>query len=309
MNQGWADLIALAQSGKQHPVSIADSLWLRDGVAFLQPFLDTNRDYFAAEMRELPPDPDTAAAAINDWVEGHTAGRIKDIVKPEAFNEMTILGARQHHPPEGEVGALRRGLDAGRAVHAGERREGRRADDARRRAGGPVAQTDRYDAVALSTKELSPSGSSYPGEGVGAEELLGEAGCVAAGGLCIATRTSRRAASPCRASPAGRGQDLEADLAAMGMPRAFSASEAEFAGIADVGPERIFISKVVQKTFGRVQRGRCRGRGRVRRQHGDDRHAAGRLRRPRRPPVPVPAHRRRRRGRRCCFMGLIRDPR
>ncbi len=49
VNQGWAHLITLAQAGKEHEVRVADSLWLRDEVAFRQPFLDTNRDYFAVE--------------------------------------------------------------------------------------------------------------------------------------------------------------------------------------------------------------------------------------------------------------------
>jgi serpin B len=44
-------------------------------------------------------------------------------------------------------------------------------------------------------------------------------------------------------------KDLEEELAVMGMPRAFDPSAAEFEGIADVAPERIYISDVVQKTF------------------------------------------------------------
>ena len=249
VNQGWADLITLAQAGKHHEVSIADSLWLREGVAFRRPFLDTNRDYFAAEMRELPPDPDAAAAAINDWVEGHTAGRINDIVQPEAFNDQTILAlfntihlkVRWEHFEEDWTGDETFTLADGEAIdvpmmHAGELE-------------APVVQTDRYDAVALSTKGPVTVWVVVPREGVGAEELLGELDArqlealyrdarVATGSLALPRFTSRYEA-----------QDLEADLAAMGMPRAFSPSEAEFAGIADVGPERIFISKVVQKTF------------------------------------------------------------
>ena len=249
VNQGWADLITLAQSGKQHQVSIADSLWLRDGVAFRQPFLDTNRDYFAAEMRELPADPDAAAAAINEWVEDHTAGRIKDIVKPEAFNEMTILAlfntlhlkVKWEHFEEDwtrdEPFTLANGEKTDvPMMHAGELE-------------APVSQTDRYDAVALSTKGPVTVWIVVPKEGVGADKLLGELDArrlealyrdasVATGSLALPRFTSKYEA-----------RDLEADLAAMGMPKAFSPSEAEFAGIADVGPERIFISKVVQKTF------------------------------------------------------------
>ena len=36
-------------------------------------------------------------------------------------------------------------------------------------------------------------------------------------------------------------EQLKENLAAMGMPHAFSPDQAEFPGIADVAPERIFI--------------------------------------------------------------------
>ena len=104
-NQGWADLIWLAQSGEKHEVSIADSLWLRDGFPFRPSFLDTNRDYFAAEMRALPTEPGKAAEAINAWVEEHTAGRIKDIVTRRLLRRADDPRALQHRASQGEVGA------------------------------------------------------------------------------------------------------------------------------------------------------------------------------------------------------------
>ncbi len=68
--------------------------------------------------------------------------------------------------------------------------------------------------------------------------------------LCIATaRVATGSLALPRFTTTYEAQDLEADLAAMGMPRAFSPNDAEFASIADVGPHRVFISKVVQRTF------------------------------------------------------------
>jgi len=249
VNQGWADLITLAQAGRQHEVSIADSLWLRDGIAFRQPFLDTNRDYFAAEMRGLQADPDEAAAAINDWVERHTAGRIKDIVKPEAFHELTILAlfntihleVKWEHFEEDwtrdEPFTLASGEKADvPMMHAGELE-------------APVAQADRYDAVALSTTGPVTVWIVVPKEEVPAEELLDELDARQLEALYRDARVATGSLALPRFTTKYEAKDLEADLTAMGMPRAFSPSEAEFPGIADVGPERIFISKVVQKTF------------------------------------------------------------
>jgi serpin B len=39
------------------------------------------------------------------------------------------------------------------------------------------------------------------------------------------------------------------DLKAMGMGIAFDPNEADFSGIADVSPERLYLTKVIQKTF------------------------------------------------------------
>ena len=67
-NQAWADLIASAQAGAAGG-EIADSLWLRDGVAFNPAFLAAARAFFAAGTLPLPADHTKAAAAVNGWVD------------------------------------------------------------------------------------------------------------------------------------------------------------------------------------------------------------------------------------------------
>ena len=90
-DQAWADLIAAAQAGRRPAVQIADSLWLRSGVAFAPQFLTAGRDYFAAATLPLPTDPTKAADAVNGWVDARTAGLIKQIVQPGDFSDATIL--------------------------------------------------------------------------------------------------------------------------------------------------------------------------------------------------------------------------
>ncbi len=79
-NTAWAGLIAATNAMKPGEARIADSLWLGSGIPFRQSFLATDRDYFAADLRDLPQDLATAPVQINDWVARRTGGRIKDLV-------------------------------------------------------------------------------------------------------------------------------------------------------------------------------------------------------------------------------------
>jgi serine protease inhibitor len=256
LNLGWADLIWLAQRGEQPSIRIADSLWLRDEVAFRQPFLDTNRDFFAAETNGLPADPDEAAAAINEWVEEHTAGRITDIVQPDAFSPQTVLAlfntvhleVKWDHFVEDDTSTEPFILADGRQtdvpmMHAGDLE-------------APVVQTAEYDAVALSTDGpvtvwvVVPR--AQPGLDTGlpdAEALLAGLDAERLGELYAAASVSTGHLALPRFTIEYEAKGLVEDLSAMGMPRAFSPEAAEFPGIADVGAERLFISEVVQKTF------------------------------------------------------------
>ena len=97
-DQGWADLIALSQSGTKPEVSLADSLWLRRGIAFRPAFLAADRDYFAAETHALPTDasgaldPAGAPPPSTTGSRKRTAGRITSLVSPDLFDQQTVLG-------------------------------------------------------------------------------------------------------------------------------------------------------------------------------------------------------------------------
>ncbi len=249
LDQGWADLIWLAQAGEEPEVRIADSLWLRDGVPFRQSFLDTNRDYFDAETHDLPSDPGAAAAAVNDWVERHTAGRIKDIVSPQAFTETTILAlfntvhlkVKWEHFDEDDTGTDVFTLADGGMTDVPMMNA--------RELEAPVLLTDRYDAVALSTDGPVTFWVMVPADGLSAEGLLDELGAAELQTLARDARVATGSLALPRFTTEYEAKDLEATLAAMGMARAFSPAQTEFPGIAGVAPDRIFISEVVQKTF------------------------------------------------------------
>lgn len=61
-------------------LSIANSLWARNGVAFKPDFLRANKEFFNAEIRKI----DFSAAdvkTINSWVSSKTQGKIPEIIK------------------------------------------------------------------------------------------------------------------------------------------------------------------------------------------------------------------------------------
>ena len=70
-------------------ISIANSIWSRQGVEFNPEFLDRNRVFFGAEIASLDFSLPQAAATINEWVHTNTNGKIEEIV--ERINPQTLL--------------------------------------------------------------------------------------------------------------------------------------------------------------------------------------------------------------------------
>lgn len=82
LNQANAALRqALESPGPGIALSIANSLWSREGCPFAEDFLQTNRDYYGARIGELDFDDPSSAQTMNDWVREATQGRIDGIVE------------------------------------------------------------------------------------------------------------------------------------------------------------------------------------------------------------------------------------
>jgi serine protease inhibitor len=245
VDQAWADLITTAQSGKKPEVSIADSLWLRDGVSFDQSFLDLNRNYFAAQMAKLAADPAKAAADINAWVKENTAGKITDIVSPQDFSAQTLLAlintihlkVRWAHFQKADTGPQPFSLADGSKVDV----QMMQAHDLH----VVGAATADYNLAALPTSGpvtvwvIVPNGSQTPETVVAGLQKMG-------------LRTALKAAEmrPAdvflpRLSIKYTAQDLQGGLEAAGMSRAFDPNLAQFDGVANVHP--LYVQSVIQK--------------------------------------------------------------
>jgi len=70
-------------------LSVANSLWAREGVTFRKDFLTTNERYYGAEIQTLDFRSSEAPARINGWVAAKTHNRITKIV--DEIDGSTIL--------------------------------------------------------------------------------------------------------------------------------------------------------------------------------------------------------------------------
>ena len=70
-------------------ISIANSIWSRQGVDFNSEFLERNRAFFGAEIASLDFSSPQATAIINEWVNTNTNGKIEKIV--DRITPQTLL--------------------------------------------------------------------------------------------------------------------------------------------------------------------------------------------------------------------------
>ncbi len=81
INAAGAQLMAsLAEAEPAIALSIANSLWARDGISFVPEFIDINRTYYGARVSTLDFGAREAAKTINEWVAARTRDKIDRIV-------------------------------------------------------------------------------------------------------------------------------------------------------------------------------------------------------------------------------------
>ncbi|MCK5137788.1 MAG: serpin family protein [Bacteroidales bacterium] len=81
VNESYKDLMdQLLNLDDKVDFSIANSIWYRLGFQVLPEFINTNKDYFDAAVKEIDfSDPQTVEV-INQWIEDKTNGKIKDML-------------------------------------------------------------------------------------------------------------------------------------------------------------------------------------------------------------------------------------
>lgn len=80
---------SLSRIGPNVELTIANSLWAREGADFNTDFLERNRQFYEAEITSLDFDDPAAPAIINQWVTENTQGKIDKII--DEINPMTVM--------------------------------------------------------------------------------------------------------------------------------------------------------------------------------------------------------------------------
>jgi serine protease inhibitor len=248
INQGYHDLMGLLGTlDRRTEMRIANSMWARNDFLILPGFAEAGRSFFDAEIETLDFGSPEAVHTINRWVSEKTGNRIPRLLDEIASNEVLFL-----------INAI---YFKGKWRHAFDSKDTRsgpfRGADGQDRT-VPLMQleetlyyqeTDDYQAVDLlygngvfAMTVLLPKAGRTPAQ------LL--AGFDPAGWQSLAGRFHE--AEVHLTLPRFRleyARRLNHDLTALGMGIAFDLSRADFYRIADVRPDRLFLTRVDQKTF------------------------------------------------------------
>lgn len=94
LNSDYKNLLAYLQKPDSLvTLNIANSIWYQMGFAVKPGFLNTNNNFFGAEIKNLDLTTAGAADTINDWVSKATNGMIDQIVNPPLPGVMYLINA------------------------------------------------------------------------------------------------------------------------------------------------------------------------------------------------------------------------
>ena len=255
INESYQSLIdLLTELDPKVQMRLANSIWHRNTFSVEQPFIDTNKEYFDAEVAALDFDSPQAPATINDWVAGATKGKIEEIVPARIpRNAMMYLINAVHFE-----GTWKYQFDESKTKKA------------------PFTRTDSSETTVDMMRLEDTKLPYYRGEDVAAVDLPYGGGPFAMTVL-VPTRRGPSADSLAAALDAERWKTLtdrlqENDktelawvelprftleyekrlndvLRAMDMEEAFEEERSDFSGINEEMGKRLVITEVMHKTF------------------------------------------------------------
>ncbi len=248
INEAYKGLIAqlLARDAKV-TFKLANSIWYQQTLAVKQPFVAAARAFFDAQVTAMDFGDPSAPRTISAWAERETGGRIKELVKQIAPEEVMFLvntvyikapWSQQFDPRSTRNGPFRRAdgstVNVPLMSRDGSYRFVQNSDG--------IAVELPYGDSAFSMVLLAPpTGGSL----AALEQKLTI-------GWWSSTISSLRSGRVILTMPKFKfefGKKLNDQLGQLGMGIAFDRGRADFDRIADVGGERLYISRVEQKTY------------------------------------------------------------
>jgi serpin B len=247
IDQGYRALMALLRGlDSRTEMRVANSIWGHSTLPLEAAFTEAGRTFFEAEVATLDFGSPEALTAINGWVDRATSGRIPRLLEEVSPQEVLFLINAIYFK-----GKWRTAFDV-RDTRAAPFR----GADGREQVAQLMALKDelRYDETeAYQAVDLLYGNGAFamtvllPKAGWSPAQLL--AALDPESWSALASRFEERDVA--LLLPRFRveyGRKLKEDLAALGMGIAFDAS-ADFSRIADVAPDRLYITRVDQKTF------------------------------------------------------------
>jgi serine protease inhibitor len=248
VNQAYKGLIAqlLARDAKIE-FNLANSLWHERTFTVNQPFIDAARNFFDAEVTALNFRDAASPRVISTWAENETGGRIKDLITSiDPAEILFLVNAVYFKAPWSTPFDPRSTRDA-----AFTREDGSTVNVPTMMRDGSFRWFRNNDVIAL---ELPYADSAFsmvimlPAAGRALAPLHGRLNTTWWQTVMDSVRSSRVMVF----LPKFKfeyAKKLNDPLSAMGMAIAFDKARADFYRIADVRPERIYISRVEHKTF------------------------------------------------------------
>ncbi len=84
-------LNTINKAGGKYKLHTANAIWLQKDYPFLEDYKDTISRYYLGDVKnvDLVNNPKESSSEINSWVSDNTNNKIKDIVSPDMFDDLT----------------------------------------------------------------------------------------------------------------------------------------------------------------------------------------------------------------------------
>jgi serine protease inhibitor len=248
VNEAYRGLIAqlLARDPKV-TFNLANSIWHERAFSVKQPFIDAAKTFFDAEVSALDFADPNAPKTISAWADKETGGRIKELVKVIDQDEiMFLVNAVYFKAPwtqQFDPKATR--------SRPFTRKDGSTVSTPMMNHDGRFRYVENNEVVGL---ELFYGDSSFsmvllaPPSGNNISVIEQKLTPTWLSGVLASMQNSRAIVTMPRFKLEYE-KNLNDPLKNLGMSIAFDPGRADFYRIADIQPERLYISRVVQKTF------------------------------------------------------------
>ena len=233
--------------GEKYKLSVANSIWFTDDDRFTvnQDFLQTNADYYGADIYKTPFDKQTLKD-INNWVKNETDNMIPKVLEdiPDAAI-MYLINALAFEAEWTEIYEKNQVRDKTFTKEDGTKQdvelmystEGKYLEDENATGFVKYYKERKYAFVAL-----------LPNEGVTVSEYVNSLDGASLAAL-LANAESRSVETAIPKFESEYDIEMSSILEAMGMSNAFNVTFADFTGIGDSTEVGIYISKVIHKTY------------------------------------------------------------